>query len=110
MPLSFLSSFVLFAFGEGVGTLGIEETALFGPEVGVVGLALNFIFAAMLFRWWKVHGRTPDRQFEELSRADPWPCLAATPGQAARIRGEHKVAFPRPTGSYSRRTTPFCQA
>lgn len=48
----------LFAFGEKVGALGVEETAIFGPEVGVVGLALNMVYAAVLWRWWIVRSRS----------------------------------------------------
>jgi CAAX protease family protein len=39
----------LFGFGERVGGLGIHRTALFGPEVGVLGLALNVAFAIALW-------------------------------------------------------------
>ncbi len=40
----------LFGFGEKVGALGIEQTHIFGPEVGLVGIVLNLLFAAMLYR------------------------------------------------------------
>ena len=36
-----------------VGALGIQNTAIFGPEVGVVGLTLNIVFAVLLWRWLK---------------------------------------------------------
>ncbi|MEE8294922.1 MAG: type II CAAX endopeptidase family protein [Sphingomonadales bacterium] len=39
----------LFGFGTKVGALGIENTALFGPEVGYLGLALNGAFFFWLF-------------------------------------------------------------
>jgi hypothetical protein len=42
-------AYVLFGFGTRVGALGVKETALYGPEVGVVGLALNLVFAAVLW-------------------------------------------------------------
>jgi uncharacterized protein len=45
-------AYVFFGFGTKVGALGIKNTGLFGPEVGVMGLALNFIFAVALRRWW----------------------------------------------------------
>ncbi|MEE9269041.1 MAG: CPBP family intramembrane glutamic endopeptidase [Candidatus Krumholzibacteria bacterium] len=51
-------NYALFAFGEKVGALGVKETGIFGPEVGVVGLALNIIYAAMLWRWWRVRGQS----------------------------------------------------
>lgn len=41
----------LFGFGEKVGALGIEQTHLYGPEVGWMGLLLNFLFAAGLWHW-----------------------------------------------------------
>lgn len=44
-------AYALFAFGTKVGALGVEQTAIFGPEVGVVGLLLNGLFAGLLWRW-----------------------------------------------------------
>jgi hypothetical protein len=44
-------TYVLFGFGAQVGALGIKETAIYGPEIGVLGLVLNFLFAALLWRW-----------------------------------------------------------
>lgn len=38
----------LFGFGERVGALGIAETELYGPEVGLLGLMLNALFAGLL--------------------------------------------------------------
>lgn len=46
-------AYVFFGFGTKVGALGIQETALYGPEVGVTGLVLNLAFATVLWRWWK---------------------------------------------------------
>ncbi len=43
--------YVFFGFGTRVGALGIAKTAIYGPEVGVLGLALNITFAAALWRW-----------------------------------------------------------
>lgn len=44
----------LFGFGEKVGALGIEQTHIYGPEVGVVGVGVNLLVAAILFRaLWK---------------------------------------------------------
>ncbi len=40
----------LFGFGEKAGALGIAATDIFGPEVGIVGLGLNLVFAAVLWR------------------------------------------------------------
>jgi membrane protease YdiL (CAAX protease family) len=39
-----------FGFGEKVGALGIEQTHIYGPEVGVLGIALNVAFAVFLWR------------------------------------------------------------
>jgi uncharacterized protein len=41
--------YTLFGVGPTLGVLGIHNTALFGPEVGLVGLALNLAFAAVLW-------------------------------------------------------------
>jgi membrane protease YdiL (CAAX protease family) len=43
-------AYVLFGFGTRVGALGIEATHIYGPEVGVVGLAANALFALALLR------------------------------------------------------------
>lgn len=39
----------LYGFGEKVGALGIEKTHIYGPEVGVLGIALNLLVAGVLF-------------------------------------------------------------
>lgn len=49
----------LFGFGEKTGALGIEATGIFGPEVGIVGLGLNLVFAAAL--WRRTIRRSPPR-------------------------------------------------
>jgi membrane protease YdiL (CAAX protease family) len=41
-----------FGIGNHVGVFGIANTALYDPEVGVVGLGLNLLLAAVLCRWW----------------------------------------------------------
>ena len=40
----------LFGFGERVGALGITETHIYGPEVGLLGIAASGAFAAWLWR------------------------------------------------------------
>lgn len=40
----------LFGFGETVGALGIRETHIYGPEVGLLGIVLNVTFAIALYR------------------------------------------------------------
>ncbi len=44
-------AYVLFGFGTGVGTLGIANTSLYGPEIGVLGLLMNCTVALGLWRW-----------------------------------------------------------
>jgi len=41
----------LYGFGEKIGALGIEQTHIYGPEVGVLGVAFNLVFAAVLWFW-----------------------------------------------------------
>jgi membrane protease YdiL (CAAX protease family) len=41
----------LFGFGEKVGALGIEQTQIYGPEVGLLGIVVNLVFAMLLWRW-----------------------------------------------------------
>jgi membrane protease YdiL (CAAX protease family) len=43
-------AYVLFGFGTKVGALGVEATPIYGPEVGVLGLVLNALFAFALWR------------------------------------------------------------
>lgn len=45
-------AYVLFGFGTRTGALGVQNTATYGPEVGVLGLAINSIFAAFLWLSW----------------------------------------------------------
>ena len=45
--------YVFFGFGNRHGTLGITNTTMFGPEIGVLGLLINVVFAVLLWRWWK---------------------------------------------------------
>jgi hypothetical protein len=41
--------YTLFGVGPTLGALGIHNTGVFGPEAGLVGLALNLAFAAVLW-------------------------------------------------------------
>lgn len=41
----------LFGFGEEIGALGVDQTHIYGPEVGVLGVGLNIIGAATLWFW-----------------------------------------------------------
>ncbi|HEX2680475.1 MAG TPA: CPBP family intramembrane glutamic endopeptidase, partial [Candidatus Dormibacteraeota bacterium] len=49
--------YVLFGVGSTVGALGIHNTTVFGPEIGLVGLGLNLAFATVL---WVTLGRRSD--------------------------------------------------
>jgi len=40
-------------FGKKVGALSIKNIGLFGPEIGVLGLALNVAFVATLWKWYR---------------------------------------------------------
>ncbi len=43
------SDYPLYGFGEKIGALGIEQTHIYGPEVGMLGLGLNLIFAVAMW-------------------------------------------------------------
>jgi membrane protease YdiL (CAAX protease family) len=45
------AAYVFFGYGSRSGALGIESTTVFGPEVGLLGLGLNALFAVALWRW-----------------------------------------------------------
>ena len=42
----------LYGFGEKIGALGIQQTHLFGPEVGLVGIGLNALFVLLIWRFY----------------------------------------------------------
>jgi hypothetical protein len=46
-------AYVFFGFGSNVGALGIQDPALYGPEVGFGGVVLNLAFAVALWQWCK---------------------------------------------------------
>ena len=50
-------AYALFAFGTKVGALGVRQTAIYGPEVGIVGLVANLAFLAVLWWWVLARGR-----------------------------------------------------
>ena len=51
-------AYTLFAFGEKTGALGVENTALFGPEVGVLGILWNSLaLVALIWRRWSAAER-----------------------------------------------------
>lgn len=46
-------AYVLFGFGTHSGALGIADTALYGPEVGLLGLGLNLLCLAGLWLFYR---------------------------------------------------------
>ena len=44
-------AYVLFGFGSHIGALGISNTTIYGPEVGILGLLLNVGVAVALCCW-----------------------------------------------------------
>jgi len=69
-------AYVFFGFGTKVGALGIENTAVYGPEVGILGLVLNLAFAFALWRRWKartpsIHVETAEARSKRASPASP---------------------------------------
>jgi len=46
----------LFGFGEDVGALGIRETHIYGPEVGILGIGLNLLFFTYVWRKFATQG------------------------------------------------------
>jgi membrane protease YdiL (CAAX protease family) len=45
--------YVLFNYGDEIGALGIQQTSIFGPEAGVLGLVLNLIYTIGLWLWYQ---------------------------------------------------------
>ena len=39
--------------GTKTGALGIRDTAIFGPEIGILGLISNAVFAFLCWQWWR---------------------------------------------------------
>jgi membrane protease YdiL (CAAX protease family) len=46
-------AYVFFGFGTKIGALGIRDTGIFGPEIGILGLITNAFFAAVLWQLWR---------------------------------------------------------
>ena len=56
-------AYVFFGLGTKVGALGVRNTGMYGPEVGVLGLAINLLFFLTLC-WWtyrRLPSHTPAR-------------------------------------------------
>jgi hypothetical protein len=43
-------TYVFFGFGTKTGALGIRNTAIFSPEIGILGLIANGLFALLLWQ------------------------------------------------------------
>jgi membrane protease YdiL (CAAX protease family) len=54
-------AYSLYGFGAKVGALGVRDTSLYAPEVGILGLVLNVVFLAILFGWWRGNRRMAER-------------------------------------------------
>ena len=46
-------AYVFFGFGTKTGALGIRDTAIFSPEIGILGLISNAVFAFLFWQWWR---------------------------------------------------------
>jgi len=46
-------AYVFFGFGTKTGALGLRNAAIFGPEIGILGLISNALFALLLWQWWR---------------------------------------------------------
>ncbi len=44
-------AYALFAFGTKTGALGVADVWIYGPERGLIGILLNSLYAALLWRW-----------------------------------------------------------
>jgi uncharacterized protein len=53
-------AYVFFGFGTKTGALGIRNTAIFGPEIGILGLIANAAFALVLWQFWRTRGNRAD--------------------------------------------------
>jgi uncharacterized protein len=58
--------YLLFGSGTTLGILGIRNTGVFGPEIGLVGLGLNVAFAAAL---WLILNRGRGAAAESITRS-----------------------------------------
>ena len=58
----------LFEFGSRVGALGGRNAALFRPEVGTLGLALNAVFFGVLWRLSRAERESGDRARDGAGR------------------------------------------
>jgi hypothetical protein len=52
--------YTLLGAGGTVGALGIQDTAIYGPEIGALGVVVNVAFATMLWLWYRRAGKMAD--------------------------------------------------
>lgn len=64
-------TYVLFGVGTTVRVLGIHNTTVFGPEVGLLGLALNVIFAGILWLAFSQAAKTMPAAAPGIEAANP---------------------------------------
>ncbi len=61
-------AYVFFGFGTNTGALGIRNTALFGPEIGVLGLITNAFFAVVLWQLWRTRRNRAIKVMADLAQ------------------------------------------
>ena len=61
-------AYSLFGFGTRTGALGIERSAIWGPEVGLVGVAVNAAVVVLLWRAWRRGTGTAEQESASPSR------------------------------------------
>lgn len=79
--------YVLFGVGSNIGALGIRDVAIYGPEVGILGVTLNAMSAAVLFWAFKPElGEAARRVTADApgSVGESAPLRRITPEQAQR--------------------------
>ena len=59
-------AYAFFGYGTKVGALGIADVAIYAPEVGLLGLGLNLLFAAVLWHSARAAEFCQIRRFRQL--------------------------------------------
>jgi len=54
-------AYVFFGFGTKTGALGVRNTSIFGPEIGILGLIGNAGFALVLWQLWRTRRYRTDQ-------------------------------------------------
>ncbi len=71
------AGYVLFNNGAEIGALGIQNTSIFGPESGVLGVVLNLVYAIGLWLWYR--RAESMRVVPEAGRPQPEPGASVLP-------------------------------